>query len=121
MVPATVQQGRLRAFWTAPRQPGDSQCRGIGERPDVRSGDHQAVSAVQVFACLASLDDDGYRVYVGPILNPSGGMVADGTEVVIGDRSTTTTDGRASALVQPDPGIISVTVLGRTVEHRIEP
>ncbi len=121
LVPATVQQGRLRAFWTAPNSP---QILSVGASVNGQTSDPEiirAVSAVQDFDVSGLLDDDGYRVFVGPILNPSGGLVADGTEVVIGDRSTTTTDGRASALVQPEPGIISVSVLGRTVEHRIEP
>ncbi len=80
-----------------------------------------AVSGVRPFAVAGLLEIDGYRIRVGPILDPSGALVANGTEVVIGDRSTTTADGVATALVQPDPGTISVTVLGRTVEHEIQP
>ncbi len=121
VVPAAVQRGRLRAFWTAPNSPVvlsiEASVNGQTSDAEIIT----AVSAAQTFSVAGQLTDDGYRVDVGPILDPSGALVSDGTEVLIGNRSTTTTDGRASALVQADPGMISITVLGRVVEHRIAP
>ena len=121
VVPATVQSGRLRAWWTAPDSP---QVLNIEASVNGQTSDSQvveALSAVQTFSVEGVRTRDGYEVRVGPLLDPSGSFVADGTEVLIGGTFTATTDGLAVALTQPDLEVIKVSVLGRTVEHRIEP
>jgi hypothetical protein len=121
VVPATVQRGRLLAFWTAPDSPAVLRITASVNGQTSGSATIRAVTGVRPFEVTGSLEIDGYRIRVGPILDPSGALVANGTEVVIGDRSTTTADGVATALVQANPGVIVVTALGRTVEHRIQP
>jgi hypothetical protein len=121
VVPATVQRGRLRAFWTAPDTPATLDITASVNGQTSAGARIRAAIGARPFEVAGALEVDGYRIRVGPILDPSGALVANGTEVLIGDRSTTTADGVATALVQSDLGRVSVTVLGRTVEHRIQP
>ena len=121
LVPATVQRGRLRAFWTAPTEPGELSITASVNGQTSPSAQITAVAAVRPFETAGRFTPDGYRVDVGPILDPAGALVADGTEVTIGDVATTTSDGVASALVQAESGVVAVTVLGRTANHEVKP
>ncbi|MBT8241201.1 MAG: hypothetical protein KJN63_08240 [Acidimicrobiia bacterium] len=121
VVPATVQRGRLRAFWTVPDEPAVITVTASVNGKTSVPGTLTAISGVQPFETKGQSSPDGYLITVGPLRTPSGALVADGTEANIGGRSTTTTDGVATAVVQPTPGAVSITVLGRTIEHWIRP
>ncbi len=121
VVPATVQRGRLRAFWTVPDRPAVLDVTASVNGKTSASSTLTAASGVQHFEAWGQLSPDGYVITIGPLRSPSGALVADGTEAIIGGRSTTTTDGMATAVVQPTPDAVPITVLGRTIEHRIQP
>ena len=112
LVIGEVRNGIVHASFVAPDVPGSlSIIATVAERtsPSLDVAFEPAVTSVPVEFRVV----DGVRqLAIGPVIGPEGGVLPDGTPVVVGERVVGLVDGRASFELQAGAPIPVVSVLG---------
>ncbi len=119
-VPAVIENGRLRAEWTVPSNPGLVQIRCVINGRSSDRVSRRVRSAVGELPVSAAHDEAATVVVVGPVLGPSGAVIDDGTPVVAGGRVAALYEGMATILLPLDTTEIEVSVLGFVVDVAVE-
>ncbi len=120
VVPAVVQNQRLRGVWTVPGEPTLISIVAIVNGVESAPVGADVATAITALPVTARSTDDGVRVTVGPAVGAFGAFVADGTTAIVDGRSVALSDGRASLLLPAGTTTVTVTALGRSTTVEVE-
>lgn len=107
-----VIDGIVHARFTAPTRPGVVTATASIEGTTSSPLALDVTPALDSFPVRVEVIDGQRRIVVGPVVEPEGGLLPDGTPVQIDDRSFGLIDGWVTAPLRPGSPIPTVSVLG---------